>query len=228
MATEIPVSNLEEPCRLERFLKKRTCIPYSMIQKLFRKKLVLLDGQKANPETMAKNGQIITFKANLEWQTPPGNKATHNPKHYQELVHILRERLLFQDENILVFNKPCDVAVQGGSKVKISVDAVLDEFKLDSKFRPKLVHRLDKEASGVLLVARNIQTAKILAQKFREKNINKTYTALLQGTPNKHHGTIKILLNSSYIPSSSLSSHQHSYNRPEIDRIHLFAQHSAT
>lgn len=204
MYTKILISNLEQPCLLEKFLKKNTSIPYAMIKKLFRKRLILVDGKRIKSDKIINNNQLIEIKTHLNLDTTHEKILNKNSTEYKNLVAILNQNIIYKDQNIIAFNKPNGVAVQGGSKIKISIDDVLDEFKFDYKNRPKLVHRLDKNTSGVLIIARNNDNAEKLTAKFKNKEISKAYLALLQGRIKKPFGIVKINLDKKLISNEEI------------------------
>ena len=111
--------------------------------------------------------------------------------------------IIFEDKNILVFNKPSGFAVQGGSRVKISLDALLGHFKSENLVRPKLVHRIDKKTSGLIIVARNLEYAQNLGQQFKSRKIKKEYLLLINGCPRITNGFINtpIILNNKRLDS---------------------------
>ena len=88
-------------------------------------------------------------------------------------LETVKKWIIFKDKNILVFNKPSGIAVQGGSKINLSLDDALKYLQFKSTESPKLVHRIDKNTSGVLLVARNIEYAQYLTKLFRYRKIQK-------------------------------------------------------
>ena len=96
--------------------------------------------------------------------------------------------IIFEDENLIAINKPSGLATQGGSGIEISVD----DFVLLKKFQ--LVHRLDKDTSGILLIAKNSKSAEFLIDAFKNKTVEKTYLALVRGVPKKVSGVINIPL----------------------------------
>lgn len=104
---------------------------------------------------------------------------------------FVRSLLLYEDGEILVFNKPSGLAVQGGSGVKIDMDRLMWAFANRKGRRPKLVHRLDRETSGVLVVAKTTPAAAYLSAQFADRNTQKTYLALVSGCPQDVSGTIK-------------------------------------
>ena len=108
---------------------------------------------------------------------------------------MIRSRVLYKDANVIAINKPAGLATQGGTGQAKHVDGLLDALLFDAAERPKLVHRLDKDTSGVLLLARHAKAADVLMKKFSYKETQKTYWALVVGVPNPEQGDIKLPLN---------------------------------
>jgi 23S rRNA pseudouridine955/2504/2580 synthase len=104
---------------------------------------------------------------------------------------LIRSLLIHEDGEILVFNKPSGLAVQGGSGVKLDVDRLLWAFANRKGRRPKLVHRLDRETSGVLVVAKTTPAAAHLSAQFADRSTTKVYSALVSGRPQTDSGTIE-------------------------------------
>ncbi len=102
--------------------------------------------------------------------------------------------LLYEDDDVFVFNKPAGLAVQGGSGLTRHVDAMLDALRDAKGQKPRLVHRLDRATSGVLVVARTRLAAQKLAASFRSRSTKKIYWALVKGVPKPHQGRISTWL----------------------------------
>jgi 23S rRNA pseudouridine955/2504/2580 synthase len=107
---------------------------------------------------------------------------------------LLAKMLLHEDPKVFVFNKPAGLAVQGGSGVSRSVDHMLEAWRNQKGEKPRLVHRLDRDTSGVLVVARTRLAAMRLAEAFRERETKKTYWALVKGVPKKREDKISTWL----------------------------------
>jgi 23S rRNA pseudouridine955/2504/2580 synthase len=103
---------------------------------------------------------------------------------------LLRAAILYRDDDVIVLNKPPGLAVQGGTGTERHLDAMLDALTFDAAERPRLVHRLDKDTSGVLLLARNALAANRLAASFRSRAARKCYWALVVGVPQYDEGRI--------------------------------------
>src|SRR5207237_3379866 len=106
----------------------------------------------------------------------------------------LRELVLHMDKSVIVLNKPSGLATQGGSGLTKHVDGMLDSLAFEKKQRPRLVHRLDRDTSGVLVVARTVPAAAALARSLQQRDAQKVYWALTRGVPKKERGTIKLAL----------------------------------
>ena len=184
------VAASEEGLRLDRWFRRHfDGVPYSHFANLCRRALVRLDGAKTNGSTRLKSGQRISLPVMSDMQTsteatqplPPGLKKQ------------LLDSIIHQDEEMLALNKPCGLATQGGSGVRRHIDQLVSIFA-EKDEPPRLVHRLDKGTSGVLLLARNVSTASQLAGQFRTRAIVKTYWAVCHGTLTPSHGIIDVPL----------------------------------
>ncbi|MDM8335781.1 RluA family pseudouridine synthase [Wolbachia pipientis] len=170
--------------RLDRYIRRIfPDLRQSVIEKSLRKGLIKVDDCKAKSSDRVNPGQTITIKY-LDYI-----KNTNSDRKYNEkLVNLLRDSILYKDEYILAINKPRGVIVQGGEKVKISISDLLDQIREGETF--KIVHRLDRDTSGVIIFARNANVARYLIEEFKERRVKKTYLALTSGTPSKDSGTI--------------------------------------
>ena len=99
--------------------------------------------------------------------------------------------VIYKDKNIIVLNKPSGLAVQGGTNITRHIDGMLDALKYDMAEAPKLVHRIDKDTSGILVLARDRKNAELLTKAFKEHNLQKTYLLLVRGCPKQLSGQIK-------------------------------------
>ena len=108
------------------------------------------------------------------------------------LSRLLKRWIIYKDENIIAFNKPSGFAVQGGSKINISLDDVLEFLNFKLKDRPKLVHRLDKNTSGLLIVSRNTPFTQYLGKLFKNRKIKKKYLLFVNGSLDTKKGMIDL------------------------------------
>ncbi|MEC4734346.1 MAG: RluA family pseudouridine synthase, partial [Wolbachia endosymbiont of Halictus tumulorum] len=164
----------------------------SVIEKSLRKGLIKVDDCKAKSSDRVNSGQTITLK-HLNYI----ENANSDRKYNEKLVNLLRENILYEDEYILAINKPAGVIVQGGVKVKISMSDLLDQIREGETF--KIVHRLDRDTSGVIIFARNANVARYLMEEFKGRRVKKTYLALTSGIPSKDSGTIDYPLVKKYV-----------------------------
>jgi 23S rRNA pseudouridine955/2504/2580 synthase len=174
--------------RLDRFTSSELNMPHSLVAKLIRKGKIKINGKKGEISLRLKEGDEIILPSSVEI-TPKQAKKGENFVSEVMLLEF-KQSIIFENENFFAINKPSGLATQGGSKVKLCVDDFI--LKLNPEFR--LVHRLDKETSGVLLIAKNRKSATEITSTFASKNIIKKYLAITNGVPKNQEGTIKSFL----------------------------------
>jgi 23S rRNA pseudouridine955/2504/2580 synthase len=193
MTTELTVSPDEADTRLDRFLRRHTPgLTQAMIQKLLRAGKIRVDGKRAEANTHLAPGALVKMPP----ITPPDKmpKQRHVMVMDPHMVRDLEAMILYRDESVIVLNKPAGLAAQGGKGITVHLDGMLDALRFGGAERPKLVHRLDRDTSGVLLLARGVKTASQLAAAFRGRDVEKTYWALLWGVPQMLEGRIDLPL----------------------------------
>lgn len=186
------IAEADDDIRLDRWFKRHyPALSHGALQTALRKGLVKLDGKKVEASAKVSAGQNIKMP---EWELPDApEKKTHGLT--EEQAKRIQQCVIYKDRHVIAINKPAGLAVQGGTGQKESVDSMLDALMFDAKERPKLVHRLDKDTSGVLLLARNAKVAKELSEMFAaRKNIKKLYYALVVGVPEVDRGEISLKL----------------------------------
>jgi 23S rRNA pseudouridine955/2504/2580 synthase len=190
MTNEIQVHDDDNDIRLDRWFKRHYAgFPHALLEKHLRKGLIRIDGKKAKTSDRVQTGQIITAP-----------DVTLDPKVKQKRpvsasdLSDVQKWVLYKDANVIVLNKPQGLAVQGGTKITKSLDDMLDGLIFDAKERPKLIHRIDRDTSGALVLARNAKVAALLGKGFAGKSIDKTYWALVNGSPLPTHGLIDLPL----------------------------------
>ena len=183
----VKVKEADDGMRLNRwFLKYYPLLTMGRLQKLLRTKQIKVDGKKAEANLKLLKGQEV--------RVPPlDNEKAQNNKDFvsKSDADFIKSKVLFKDDNIIVLNKPSGLAVQGGTNTERHIDGMLDALKFDKEEKPKLVHRIDKDTSGILVLARNRKYAEILTKAFREHNLKKTYLVLSLGCPKHLSGEIK-------------------------------------
>ncbi len=188
--TTVKIKQEDDGIRLNRwFLREYPSLSLSRLQKLLRTKQIKVDGKKAETSTRLSAGQELRLPPLDNEKAVPDNKALSAKD-----VEYITSMVIFKDNNIIVLNKPSGLAVQGGTNTNRHVDGLLDALKFENSERPKLVHRIDKDTSGLLLLARNRQYADILTKAFREHKLQKTYLALVRGCPEPKEGRINFPL----------------------------------
>jgi 23S rRNA pseudouridine955/2504/2580 synthase len=177
--------------RLDRWFRRHyPQLGHGRLEKLLRTGQVRVDGGRAKASTRLATGQKVRVPPlpDAAAARPPRDPAPPS----REDAAWLRGLMIHRDDDILALNKPPGLPVQGGSKVERHLDAMLDALRFDAAERPRLVHRLDKETSGVLVLARSAAAAAWLARAFRGKDVVKTYWALVAGVPHPRRGRIDL------------------------------------
>jgi 23S rRNA pseudouridine955/2504/2580 synthase len=196
MAKLIEVDDIFTAQRLDKFLNQQLNLPFGLIQKLIRQKKIKINGSRVGPSYKLAAKDKLEIFANLN--LTPKNSFDENVEKKVKLskknIKEIQSQVIFKDENLIAINKPSGLATQGGSGVDYSVDDFLPYLKFEKTENPKLVHRLDKDTSGILLIARNKQVAEMMFTAFKERKIKKTYLALLKGELKKPFGVIDIPL----------------------------------
>jgi len=186
----ITVKPEDDGIRLNRwFMREYPALSLARLQKLLRTKQIKVDGKRAETSTRLLAGQEMRLPPLDNEKSAPDDKVLS-----QKEVDYITSMVIFKDENIIILNKPSGLAVQGGTNTSRHIDGLLDALKFANNEKPKLVHRIDKDTSGILLLARNRKFADILTKAFREHTLQKTYLALVRGCPVPACGTINLPL----------------------------------
>jgi 23S rRNA pseudouridine955/2504/2580 synthase len=189
----LTVEDGEGELRLDRWFKRRfPALTHGRLEKLLRTGQVRLDGKRAKSSDRVQPGQSVRVPP-LKLDSVPERKAAA-PQVRPEDKAALRGWILHEDKSVIVLNKPPGLPVQGGTKSERNLDAILAAAADKFGGRPLLVHRLDRDTSGVLVLARNPNAARKLAEAFRGKEARKLYWALVAGKPERPHGTIDLPL----------------------------------
>ena len=196
----IPVTKDEENSRLDRVIRKR--YPYlnqAVIEKSLRSKLIVINQQKASSNSRVNLGDHIQIASSLIQE----DYDSHQSKKFvtEAQARLITDNIIFRDAELIVINKPAGLAVQGGINIKFSVDDIMpyilakdETYCEDDKSRHKLVHRLDKETSGILLIALSNHMAQDLSYAFKEHFVEKKYLAILTGRVAVDNGRIESLI----------------------------------
>jgi len=184
MPEEIVLAPDEAPKKLENFLKKR--FPVGYVRKLFRKSGIRLNGMHPKPDEVVRAGDRIVFYIPFETSAAPPRPGKA----------VARIEIIFEDNSLLILDKPAGLAVQEGRTVtkRESVLGVIESRYREKGITPKLVHRLDQDTSGLLLVAKGQETADQLESLFETRQVEKAYLCLLAGRLPQNEGTIDLPL----------------------------------
>jgi len=191
----IAVADGEGELRLDRWFKRHFPeLSHGRLEKLLRTGQVRVDGKRAASGDRLAPGQVIRVPPLAA--AAPRSSATKSarPAVDQRDAEALRRLVLHRDDDVIVIDKPAGLAVQGGSGTIHHLDGMLDALRFDTTERPRLVHRLDRDTSGVLLLARHAAAARALAESFRDKTSEKTYWAVVVGVPSPRTGRIDAAL----------------------------------
>ncbi|TCM19457.1 23S rRNA pseudouridine955/2504/2580 synthase [Novosphingobium sp. PhB165] len=188
---QFTVGHDDEGVRLDRWFKRHLPqVGFAMVSRWARTGQLRVDGKRADVDTRLSAGQVL--------RVPPGGEAKPGlgaPRPRRELteeeIALADSMVLTQDRAAIVLNKPPGLATQGGSGMKEHVDGLLDAY-VDKGPRPRLVHRLDKDTSGVLLIARTPGSASFFSKRFSGRTAKKIYWALVVGVPSINDGMIEL------------------------------------
>jgi 23S rRNA pseudouridine955/2504/2580 synthase len=176
--------------RLDRWFKKHfPQMPYALLQKMVRKGQIRVDGGRAETGSRLSSGQEIRIppfsggRKDDEWFRPMPDDAEY-----------IRSLLIYDDGDIMAINKPAGIASQGGMRIARHIDGLLVHLENWQGMRPKLVHRLDRDTSGVMLMARSRDMAARLGRSISGSNVKKVYWAIVMPAPRRDAGIIDIPL----------------------------------
>ena len=189
---QIKVEDGEAGMRLDRWFKTHfPGLGFGHLQKLLRSGQVRVDGGRVKPSSRLETGQTIRIPP-MAANAPSAPVVQGGPS--REGRAGLEPYLVHEDADVLVFNKPAGLAVQGGPGLTRHVDGLLEGWRDRKGQKPRLVHRLDRDTSGVLLVAKTRKAAADLAGSFRSRTTRKLYWALVKGIPKPREGRISTYL----------------------------------
>lgn len=189
MADIITVSQTEDGTRLLRwFLRRYPAMPQRDFYKLCRGGQIRVNSRRVRGQEILRAGDAVRVPPTLAGYAHTVKKSDAGDKFSLADLEELRRCIIHNDADMVVFNKPAGLAVQGGTGIRKSVDKMAAALFPYDKI--SLVHRLDRETSGVLVVAKNQRAAQVLARAFQDKTAHKEYLALLAGDVNPKRGTI--------------------------------------
>ncbi|MGN6154532.1 MAG: RluA family pseudouridine synthase [Sphingomicrobium sp.] len=185
------VSEDDDGIRLDRWFKRHQPeISFNIVSRWARTGQLRLDGAKAAPGDRIAAGQEIRVPPQ---EAEPARRGPARPRRdplTAEEEEFVRSLVIYEDDSAFVLNKPPGLATQGGTKTTNHLDRLLDGLADEAGNRPKLVHRLDKDTSGALLVARTARSAAFFSKSFSGRTAKKLYWALVMGVPSADEGLI--------------------------------------
>ena len=184
--------------RLDRWFQRHFPeLSHGALQKLLRTGQVRLDGKRVEGKDRVEPGQTVRLPPGVTAAPVPSSQSkprSAKPQLSERETQEIQSLVIHRDDWVIALNKPSGLAVQGGSGTERHVDGLLDGLRFGFEDRPRLVHRLDKDTSGLLLIARTGQAAKRLSESFRDRETEKLYWAVVVGVPPKMEGAIDLPL----------------------------------
>ena len=186
----LTVSADEGEQRLDRWIKRRfPQVTQGAVEKMCRTGQVRVDGGRVKASSHVAPGMVVRLPPLPDTPPPPREAQVGVSKSDAEMIQAA---VLWKDEHMIVLNKPAGLPSQGGSgQTERHVDGLTEALKFGYKDRPKLVHRLDKDTSGILMLARTDRVARALSEALRHRAARKIYWAVVAGVPNPRQGSIK-------------------------------------
>jgi 23S rRNA pseudouridine955/2504/2580 synthase len=188
---QFTVSEEDDGIRLDRWFKRN--LPdatFNIVSRWARTGQLRVDGKRAAPGDRIEAGQMIRVPP--AEPAPAARAKPERPRLSADEIAFVSEMVIHRDPAAIVVNKPPGLATQGGTKTNVHLDGLLDGLADESGARPKLVHRLDKDTSGALVVARTPRAAAFFAKAFASRNARKIYWALVMGVPTVQDGMIEL------------------------------------
>jgi 23S rRNA pseudouridine955/2504/2580 synthase len=190
---QFTVTAEDDGIRLDRWFKRNLAeANFTVVARLARTGQLRVDGKRATPGDRVEAGQVIRIPPIEQDHAPAPKKA--KPKLSDEEIAFVRSLVIQEDPAAFIINKPPGLATQGGTKTTAHVDGLLAGLVDEDAPRPKLVHRLDKDTSGVLLIARTPRAATIFSKSFAGRSARKVYWAIVMGVPSIDDGFIDLPL----------------------------------
>ncbi len=188
------VGNDEGGVRVDRWFKRHfPGLNHGALEKLLRTGQVRVDGGRVKANDRLAAGSAVRIPPMPENASVNPVRASDKPLNQSDKI-AAEDLVIHMDSEIIILNKPPGLPSQGGPGITRSVDHLLGALTFGKKQRPRLVHRLDKDTSGVLVIARTVPAAAALSESFRERDTKKIYWALTAGVPKPHQGMVKAAL----------------------------------
>jgi 23S rRNA pseudouridine955/2504/2580 synthase len=192
MAEAVIIKDDEADLRLDRWFRRHfPDLQHGRLEKLLRTGQIRVDGKRAKANVRLVPGQSIRIPPGIEKGPVEGSAR---PPVRESDARFVQSLVIHRDADVIAINKPPGLAVQGGTGTPRHLDGMLDALRFEAEERPRLVHRLDRDTSGVMLLARSARAAAQLSESFRGKSARKIYWALVAGVPQLAQGRIDLAL----------------------------------
>ena len=194
-----------ENTRLDKWFKKKVKpLPQSLIERTLRKGKILVNGKKAKSSYKIQINDEIKIYADIDNDDKIiKKKFSYLPS--KKDYELIKNNILFENEHYFVLNKPYNLAVQSGTKTGKNIFDILKNYSETEYPTPHLVHRLDAETTGILIISKTHKSAKFFSEAFKNQTITKSYLALVDGVLENKNGTLKNELN--YIENNKEKVH---------------------
>ena len=194
-----------ENIRLDKWFKKKVKpLPQSLIERTLRKGKILVNGKKVKSSYKIQINDEIKIYADIDNDDKIiKKKFSYLPS--KKDYELIKNNILFENEHYFVLNKPYNLAVQSGTKTGKNIFDILKNYSETEYPTPHLVHRLDAETTGILIISKTHKSAKFFSEAFKNQTINKSYLALVDGVLENKNGTLKNELN--YIENNKEKVH---------------------
>jgi 23S rRNA pseudouridine955/2504/2580 synthase len=211
----------EAGMRLDRWFRTHyPALGHGALQKLLRKGQVRVDGARARANARLQEGQSVRVPPLPADEARPVRARERLSQDDREFAQGL---VIHRDKDIIALNKPAGLAVQGGTRMQRHLDGLLDGLRFDAKERPRLVHRLDKDTSGVLLLGRTRAATTALARIFRTRSARKIYWARVHGAPRPAQGRIAMALKKARTPGGDRVRRADSEDEDALNAVTYYA-----
>ena len=189
----INIDNYSADQRIDKFLKRQfNSLSQSFIEKNLRKKNILLNQNSTTSNQIVKVDDKITIKNYSKERYLNFEKSNSLLNINKSHILNFKKSILYENDNFIIINKWSSIASQGGSNITISIDKIIKNISKNYN----LVHRLDKETSGLMIIAKNLQYARFFGQQFKSQKIKKTYLAICDGRPKIKESYVDLNINS--------------------------------
>jgi len=187
------INNNTAEQRIDKFLKRQfISLTQSFIEKNLRKKNILLNDHTTKSNYIVQVGDKVTIKNFNKEIYPKFEKKKNILNINNSLKNNFKKSTLYENENFLVIDKWSGIATQGGTNIIISIDTIIKSISPNYN----LVHRLDKETAGLMIIAKNLKYTKLFGQLFKSQKLKKTYLALCDGKPKLKESYVDLLIDS--------------------------------